>query len=108
VSNDAVSQARDELLLMAMSCPKALDLLDNLNIWIAVTAASCNSTPHQQGAVNIRKGNDGVIFGDQKSNDADIVFDLPGMITDQTTNKVCQLHYKMLSMSNWQDPTCSV
>jgi hypothetical protein len=76
-----------ELLLMAMSFPKALDILDNPNMWIANTAASCNSTPHSRGAVNIRKGNGGVIFGDGKNNDADEIFDLLGVITDQNGNE---------------------
>jgi hypothetical protein len=73
---------------MAMSFPKAPDLLDDLNVWIADTAASCNSTPHSKGAVNIRKGNGGVIFGNGKNNDADEIFDLPGVITDQSGNEI--------------------
>jgi hypothetical protein len=56
---------------MAMSLCKALDLLDDPNVWIADTAASCDSTPHSRGAVNVRKGNGGVIFRDSKNNDAD-------------------------------------
>jgi hypothetical protein len=89
VSNVAVSHSRGglELLLMALSFPKALDLLDNLNIWIADTVASCDSTPHSRGAVNVRRGNGGVIFGDGKNNDADKIFDLPGVITDQSGNE---------------------
>jgi hypothetical protein len=47
-----------ELWLMVLSFPKALDLLDN-------------STPHSRGAVDMIKGNGGVIFGDGKNNDAD-------------------------------------
>jgi hypothetical protein len=45
VSNVAVSHSRGglELLLMVLS---SLDLLDDLNTWIADTAASCNSMPH--------------------------------------------------------------
>jgi hypothetical protein len=63
---------------MAMSFPKALELLDDPNVWIANTAASCDSTPHSRVAVNVRKGNAGVIFRDSKNNDADKIFDLPG------------------------------
>jgi hypothetical protein len=89
VSNAAVSQSRGgmELLLMVMSFPKALDILDDPNVWIADTAASCNSTPHSKGAVNVRKGNGGVIFSDGKNNEADEIFDLPGVITDQNGNE---------------------
>jgi hypothetical protein len=89
VSNAAVSHSRGglELLLMVMSFPKALDILDNPNMWIADTAASCNSTPHSRGAVNIRKGNSGVIFGDGKNDHADKIFNIPGMITDQNGNE---------------------
>jgi hypothetical protein len=89
VSNSAVSQSRGgmELLLMAMSFPKALDILDDPNVWIADTAASCDSTPHSKGAVDVRKGNGGVIFGNGKNNDADEIFDLPGVITDQNRNE---------------------
>jgi hypothetical protein len=89
VSNAAVSHSRGglELLLMAMSFPKALDILDNPNVWIADTAASCDSTPHSRGAVNVRKGNSWVIFGDSKNNNADEIFDLPGMIMDQHGNE---------------------
>jgi hypothetical protein len=76
-----------ELLLMVLSFPKARDLLDDLNVWIADTAASCDSTPHSRGAVNVRRGNGGVIFGDGKNSDADEIFDLPGMITDQSGNE---------------------
>jgi hypothetical protein len=75
-------------LLMALSFPKALDLLDNPNMWIANTAASCNLTPHSRGAVSMRKGNSGVIFGDGKNNDAEEIFDLPGVITDQSGNEI--------------------
>jgi hypothetical protein len=89
VSNAAVSHSRGglELLLMAMSFPKALDILDDLNMWIADTAASCDSTPHSGGAVNVRKGNGGVIFGNGKNNDANKIFDLLGVITDQNGNE---------------------
>jgi hypothetical protein len=57
VSNVVVSHSRGglELLLMAMSFPKALDLLDDPNVWIADTATSCDSTPHSKGAVNIQQ-----------------------------------------------------
>jgi hypothetical protein len=72
---------------MAMSFPKALDLLDDPNVWIADTAASCDSTPHSRGAVNVRKGNGGVTFGDGKNNE---IFDLLGMITDQSGNEILQ------------------
>jgi hypothetical protein len=89
VSNAAASHSRGglELLLMAMSFPKALDILDDPNVWIADTAASCDSTPHSRGAVNVRKGNGRVIFGNSKNNDADEIFDLLGMIMDQNGNE---------------------
>jgi hypothetical protein len=46
VSNAAVSRSKGgfQLLLMAMSFPKALELLNDPNVWIADTAASCDST----------------------------------------------------------------
>jgi hypothetical protein len=77
VSNAAVNHSREglELLLMAMSFPKALDLLDDPNVWIADTAASCDSTPCSRGAANIRNGNGGVIFGNRKNNNTDVIFD---------------------------------
>jgi hypothetical protein len=89
VSNAAVSHSRGglELLLMAMSFPKALDILDDPNVWIVNTGASCNSTPHSKGAVNMRKGNGGVIFSNGKNNDANEIFDLPGVIMDQNRNE---------------------
>jgi hypothetical protein len=40
-----------------------------------------------KGAVNVRKGNGGVIFGDGKNNEADEIFDLPGVIMDQNGNE---------------------
>jgi hypothetical protein len=39
-----------ELLLSALSFPKTLKLLEDPNIWIADTAATCDSTPHANGA----------------------------------------------------------
>jgi hypothetical protein len=90
VSNAAVSHSKGgfELLLMAMSFPKALELLNDPNVWIANTAASCDSTPHSRGPENVRKGNAGVIFGDSKNNEADEIFDLPGMIMDKNGNEI--------------------
>jgi hypothetical protein len=55
-------------MLMAMSFPKDLSILENPNIWIADTAATCDSTPHHQGAINLQEGNGGVIFGDGRNN----------------------------------------
>jgi hypothetical protein len=75
-------------MLMAMSFPKDLSILEDPNVWIADTAATCDSTPHCQGAVNLRKGNRGVIFGNGKNNEAATTFDLPGVITDQFGNEV--------------------
>jgi hypothetical protein len=90
VSTTAVNQTRDrpELMLMAMSFPKDLSILEDPNAWIADTAATCDSTPHRQGAVNLCEGNGGVIFGDGKNNEAETTFDLPGVITDQFRNEV--------------------
>ena len=74
---------------MAMGFPKALSLLEDPNVWIADTAASCDSSPHLNGAVNVRKGNaGGVIFGDSKNNEAQTIFDLPGVITDENGNRI--------------------
>jgi hypothetical protein len=42
---------------------------------------------HSRVAVNVRKGNGGVIFGDGKNNDANEICDLPGVITDQNRNE---------------------
>jgi hypothetical protein len=38
--------------------------------------------------VNIRKGNGEVIFSNGQNNDADEIFDLPGMITDKSGNEI--------------------
>jgi hypothetical protein len=75
-----------ELLLATMSFPNSLKLLDDPNIWIADTGATCDSTPHDDGAVNIRKpGNDdSVTFGDGAHNDAKAIFDLPGVLKQLT------------------------
>jgi hypothetical protein len=80
------SQSRPELMLMAMSFPKDLSILENPNIWIGDMAATCDSTPHHQGAINLQEGNSGVIFGDGRNNEAEMTFDLPGIITDQYGN----------------------
>jgi hypothetical protein len=90
VSNAAVSRSKGgfELLMMAMSFPKALELLNDPNVWIANTVASCDSTPHSRGAENVQKGNAGVIFGDGKNNEADEIFDLPGVIMDKNGNEI--------------------
>jgi hypothetical protein len=87
VSNAAVSRSKGgfELLLMAMSFPKALELLNDPNVWIANTAALCDSTPHSRGAENVRKGNCGVIFGDGKNNEAEEIF---GVIMDKNGNEI--------------------
>jgi hypothetical protein len=85
VSNAAVGSGM-ELLLMAIHFPRTIGLLDDPNIRIADTAATCDSTPSGVGSVNPRKVQDGIIFGDGKSNEAGIVFDLPGMITDSEGN----------------------
>jgi Reverse transcriptase (RNA-dependent DNA polymerase) len=80
-----------ELLLSALSFPLTLKLLEDPNIWIADSAATCDSTPHAQGAINMRKGDEddnGVIFGDGKNNDAVNIFDLPGVITDSSGNEL--------------------
>jgi hypothetical protein len=42
-------------MLMVMSFPKDLDILENPNIWIADLAATCDSTSHHQGAVTCKK-----------------------------------------------------
>jgi hypothetical protein len=72
-----------ELLLTALSIPKDMKLLDDPNVWIADTGATCDSTPHAKGAVNLpRNSVCGVKFGDGENNEANAVFDLPGLITD--------------------------
>jgi hypothetical protein len=79
VSTAAVNQARScpELMLVVMSV-----------FWIADMAAMCNSTPHCQGAINLRKGNRGVIFGNRRNSEADTRFDLLGIIMDQYGNEM--------------------
>jgi hypothetical protein len=94
ISTAAVNQARShpELMLMAMIFPKDLSILENPIIWIADIAATatatCNSTPHHQGAINLHKGNQGVIFGNGRNNEAETTFDLLGIITDQFGNEM--------------------
>ena len=83
-----------ELLLSALSFPKTLKLLEDPNIWIADTAATCDSTPHNVGAVNVRQAtnNDsGVIYGDGKSNKTTTLFDLRGTLTDNNGNELQQV-----------------
>jgi hypothetical protein len=84
------SRGHPEFMMMVMSFPKDLDILENPNIWVADTAATCDSTPHHQGAINLREGNSGVIFGDGRNNEAETTFDLPGIVTDQYRNEVIQ------------------
>jgi hypothetical protein len=61
-----------ELLLLSMSFPNSLKLLEDPNIWIADTGATCNTTPHKVGARNIKQPTkeDTVTFGDGKNNTA--------------------------------------
>jgi hypothetical protein len=87
VSNAAVGSGTEKLL-MAMHFPRMIGLLDDPNIWIVDTAATCDSTPSFVGGVNPKTVQDGVIFSDGKSNKAGVVFDLLGMITNSEGNEL--------------------
>jgi hypothetical protein len=56
--------------------------LKHPDIWIADTAATCDSTPYDLGAFNERMTNGGVVFGDGKTNKTEKVFNLRAFFHD--------------------------
>jgi hypothetical protein len=97
VSRSSTGNDGPEMLLSALSFPKTLKLLEDPNIWIADTAATCDSTPHDIGAENILEGDkvtSGIIFGDRKNNVANKIFELPGTVTDSSGNELREVQMK--------------
>jgi hypothetical protein len=97
VSCSSIGHDGPEILLSALSFPKALKLLEDPNIWIADMVATCNSLPHDIGAENVCKGDKvtgGTIFGDRKNNVATKIFELPGTMTDSSWNELREVQMK--------------
>jgi hypothetical protein len=97
VSRSSSGNDGPEMLLSALSFPKTLKLLEDPNIWIAYMVATCDSTPHDISAENIREGDKvtgGIIFGDGKDNVATKIFELPGTVTNSNGNELREVRMK--------------
>jgi hypothetical protein len=71
-----------------LTFPKIQKFLRDPNVWIADSAATVHSTPHDQGFRNLKKvsEDDAITVANGKTEGASKVGDLPGMICDQYGN----------------------
>jgi len=77
-----------KLVLCSISVPKTIDLLKDLNIWIA-NAATTDSTPHAVGLSNTKTAGkeDAITMGNKMVEQASTVGDLLGIFCYQYGNK---------------------
>jgi len=78
-----------ELVLCSMSVPKTINLLEDLNIWIADLAATTDSMPHAIGLSNMKTAGkeDAVTMGNKMVEQASTDGDLQGIFCDQYGNE---------------------
>jgi len=78
-----------------LTFPHTRALLDDPNIWIADSAASCNCTGHLQGLTNLipAESSDGIMVGNRSVNKTEYIGNVPGVFYDQYGN---QLHSGLL------------
>eukprot|EP00957_Ditylum_brightwellii_P199310 15192370-Ditylum_brightwellii.AAC.1 len=73
-----------------MAFPATLKLLEDPNVWIADTGASCDSTAHHVGMINRRvpAANDGVMLPDGKTKSTTMIGDIKGTICSKNGAKL--------------------
>ena len=83
-------QSKNKELSLAMTFPDDIGLLDDENIWVGDTGASCHSTSHKVGMIDCVQADKGDSMTAQSGGEIipDLIGNIPGTVHDKEGNPV--------------------